>query len=230
MPAARSWLSAAGLDRDPHRRVQAADQLGRRAQLQDLAAVHDRHPVAEDLRLVHVVGGQHDRLAAVVDRPQHVPQVAPGLRVQRRGRLVEEHHSGSCTSAQAMDSRCACPPDSFSARVRRLVGQRRPARASRRPATPGRRRARRRSPAVRGRSAARRTTCPAAAPRSGCSRAVLRGHTGSPSTVIEPVSGSRRPSIISTRVVLPAPFGPRMPKNSPSPTDSETPSTAVTDP
>ena len=87
---AASTRQRAGLDRDPDRRVEVADQFGRRPELQDLAVVHDRHPVAQRLRLVHVVGGEHHRLAAFVDGPQHIPQVAPGLRVQRRGRLVQE--------------------------------------------------------------------------------------------------------------------------------------------
>ena len=56
--------------------------------------VHDRDPVAEDLGLVHVVRGQHHRAAGVVEPGEQVPQVAAGLRVERRGRLVEEDHLG----------------------------------------------------------------------------------------------------------------------------------------
>jgi hypothetical protein len=37
-----------------------------------------------------------------------------------------------------------------------------------------------------------------------------------------------RPTIALIVVVLPAPFGPRKPKNSPAPTRSEIPSTATT--
>ena len=54
----------------------------------------------------------------------------------------------------------------------------------------------------------------------------LRGHGLLPSRLIEPESGRRSPSIISSVVVLPAPFGPRMPKISPSATSKLTPSTA----
>jgi hypothetical protein len=39
-----------------------------------------------------------------------------------------------------------------------------------------------------------------------------------------------QPSIISSVVVLPAPLGPRMPKNSPSATSKPTPSTALSSP
>ena len=58
--------------------------------------------------------------------------------------------------------------------------------------------------------------------------AVWRG--SSPSTLIVPESGVRSPLMDSTVVVLPAPFGPRMAKISPSSTEKETPSTAVRSP
>ena len=54
--------------------------------------------------------------------------------------------------------------------------------------------------------------------------------TSIPKTVAVPESGSRRPSRISIVVVLPAPFGPSMPKTSPRPTWKLTPSTALTSP
>ena len=62
------------------------------------------------------------------------------------------------------------------------------------------------------------------------SRAGLRGQGDAPSTRTVPASGRRRPSIISSVVVLPAPLGPRMPKNSPSATSKVTPSTARVSP
>jgi len=54
--------------------------------------VHDGHPLAKRLRLVHVVRGEHHRMAFRADVPKQVPQVPPGLRVQRPRRLVEEQH------------------------------------------------------------------------------------------------------------------------------------------
>ena len=45
-----------------------------------------------------------------------------------------------------------------------------------------------------------------------------------------PESGVRSPTIDSTVVVLPAPFGPRMAKISPGSTVNETPSTATWSP
>ncbi len=58
----------------------------------------------------------------------------------------------------------------------------------------------------------------------------LRGHGDCPSNRTVPESGSSSPSAISNVVVLPAPLGPRMPKNSPSTTSKLTPSTARTSP
>src|SRR6187401_851387 len=52
----------------------------------------------------------------------------------------------------------------------------------------------------------------------------------SPSTSTSPASGIRRPSKISTVVVLPAPFGPSMPKHSPARTSRSRPATAATSP
>jgi hypothetical protein len=45
-----------------------------------------------------------------------------------------------------------------------------------------------------------------------------------------PASGSRSPLTHSTVVVFPAPFGPRMPKISPSATENDTSRTATTGP
>ena len=43
----------------------------------DLAGVHDRDPVGEVLRLVHVVGGQEHRLAELAQRADRRPRLAP---------------------------------------------------------------------------------------------------------------------------------------------------------
>jgi hypothetical protein len=51
-----------------------------------------------------------------------------------------------------------------------------------------------------------------------------------PQTVTSPPSRGRRPSMISTVVVLPAPFGPNSPKTSPRQTSKLTPATAVRSP
>ncbi len=51
-----------------------------------------------------------------------------------------------------------------------------------------------------------------------------------PISRIVPESGDRRPTAHSTVVVFPAPFGPRIPKISPSATENETSSTATSGP
>ena len=59
-----------------------------------------------------------------------VPGVAPGLRVEAGGQLVEDGHLGLPTSASAIDSRCFWPPESLPNRVFALLGQARGSRAS----------------------------------------------------------------------------------------------------
>ena len=118
--------------------------------------------------------------------------------------------SGPCTSAQAIDSRCAWPPESFSVRM--------PA-CSSRPTTPSISSARLAGTPY---SEAKVCSCSRAVSRSKNDEACswtpirgssfwLRGQAGTPSTVTSPLSGCRRPSAISSVVVFPAPFGPRMP-------------------
>ena len=60
----------------------------------------------------------------------------------------------------------------------------------------------------------------------------LRGsrRTSMPRTSILPASAGRRPSIISTVVLLPAPLGPSIPNILPGSTWNETPSTARSGP
>ena len=72
----------------------ARDQLARRALGDDPALVHDDEPVAQLLGLVHVVRGEHQRDAALLEPEQPVPQHVPGLRVEAGGRLVEQHEVG----------------------------------------------------------------------------------------------------------------------------------------
>ena len=60
----------------------------------DQAAVHHHQPVAELLGLVHVVRGDHQRHALLLEPEQPVPQQVPGLRVEAGGRLVEQQQVG----------------------------------------------------------------------------------------------------------------------------------------
>ena len=66
----------------------------RRAAGDDLAAGDDRDPVGEALGLVHVMGGEEDRLAEVAEAGDQVPRLAPRLGVEAGGRLVEEEQLG----------------------------------------------------------------------------------------------------------------------------------------
>jgi hypothetical protein len=52
------------------------------------------HPVRQVLRLVHVVRGQQHCLAERCEVLDYLPRVAPGRRVESRGRLVEEQQVG----------------------------------------------------------------------------------------------------------------------------------------
>src|SRR6185312_8060211 len=60
----------------------------------DVPAVHDDDLVAEELRLLHVVGGEDDRLAPRLDRLDQLPEIAPRLGIEAGSRLVEEEHLG----------------------------------------------------------------------------------------------------------------------------------------
>ena len=66
------------------------DQAPRAAFGDDLRLVHDDEAIAQLLRLVHVVGRQDERHAALLEPVQAVPQQVPRLRVQAGRRLVEE--------------------------------------------------------------------------------------------------------------------------------------------
>src|SRR2546421_2865700 len=137
--------------------------------------------------------------------------------------------SGPCTRAQAIESRCIWPPESFSVRVLALSVNATTSSISSALAggTPY--------------SAANVRICSRAVSRSknedACSctpirgnSLALRGHGDRPSRLTVPLSAWRSPSMISSVVVLPAPLGPRMPKNSPDSTSKETPSTACVSP
>ena len=62
----------------------------RRALGEDPPVLEDRDAVGQRLRLVQVVRGQHDGLAEVAQRADHVPGGAPGAGIEARRRLVEE--------------------------------------------------------------------------------------------------------------------------------------------
>ena len=62
-PLGQRGAVAGGLDRDDGVGADRPLERGRRVEGEDPAVVHDRHPVAELVGLLHVVGGEQDRLA-----------------------------------------------------------------------------------------------------------------------------------------------------------------------
>src|SRR3989442_3326198 len=52
--------------------------------------VHDRHAIAQPLGFLHVVRRQQHRAARRPEAADHVPQLAPRLRVEPGGGLVQE--------------------------------------------------------------------------------------------------------------------------------------------
>src|SRR5579871_34907 len=64
----------------------------RRPLRHDAATVHDDDLVAQQLRLLHVVRGENDRLALCLDRLHQRPEIAARLWIETGGRFVEEQH------------------------------------------------------------------------------------------------------------------------------------------
>ena len=69
-------------------------ELGRRTERGELAAGDDRDAVAEVLGLVHRVGREQHRHAALAQVADELPGCGPGVRVHSRGRFVEEDDLG----------------------------------------------------------------------------------------------------------------------------------------
>ena len=71
--------------------------------------VHDRDAVTELVRLFHVVGCQHDRLALLVELSEDLPQREATLRVEPGRRLVHEKH-GRAMEDRPCDHEPLCHP------------------------------------------------------------------------------------------------------------------------
>ncbi len=98
--------SATAVPARQHRQVERVERLGAHgdpgfvgggdlrdgAEAGDAAAVHDGHMVGEFGGLVEVVGGEHDRGAALGEFAQQRPGAPPRRRVEAGRRLVREQH------------------------------------------------------------------------------------------------------------------------------------------
>ena len=70
------------------------DERAGRALGDDLRLVHDHQPVAQLLRLVHVVRREDERHALLLEAVETVPEQVSRLRVEAGGRLVEQQQVG----------------------------------------------------------------------------------------------------------------------------------------
>jgi hypothetical protein len=71
--------------------------------------VHDRHPAAEPVRLLHVVRGEQDRLTVRVQSQEQIPERETALGVEPGGGLVHEEHRRSVED-RAGDHQSLCHP------------------------------------------------------------------------------------------------------------------------
>ena len=90
------------------------------------AVVHDRHPVAELVGLLHVVRGQQDRLALVVQLAEDLPQARRLCGSRPAVGSSRNRIAGRCRIARATISRWAMPPESAHHRRLGPVGQAEP--------------------------------------------------------------------------------------------------------
>src|SRR5688572_8771507 len=75
---------------DHLRLAQPGDQLLRRAERDDASVIDDGHAIAQELRLVHVMGRHQDRAASCAKLVEQPPQLPPRVRIEPGGRLVEK--------------------------------------------------------------------------------------------------------------------------------------------
>ena len=71
-------------------RQQVVNQGSGRVQGDDAAPIHHGYPVAQDFRLLHIMGGQHDGAALGFPFQRQFPHPAPRLRIQPGGGFVQK--------------------------------------------------------------------------------------------------------------------------------------------
>jgi small GTP-binding protein len=83
---------AVALELDDVLGTERRDQLGRRAESENPAAIDDRHAIAQPCRLLHVVRGEQDRTAARLQLLDDLPDLPARGGVEPGGRLIEKEH------------------------------------------------------------------------------------------------------------------------------------------
>jgi hypothetical protein len=71
-------------------RVYSGDEPGRGVERNHASGIDDGDPVAQVLGLLHEVGDQHDRHAAVANALDEIPGIVPSGRVEASGQFVED--------------------------------------------------------------------------------------------------------------------------------------------
>ena len=86
----------------PHQyAVKVLGQQGRRCiQAEQVAVIDDGDAIAQLLRLVHVVGGEHHRLALGLDGLDPLPEVVARLGIQPRGGFIQKQQLGIAEQGQ----------------------------------------------------------------------------------------------------------------------------------
>ena len=113
-PSSVSWTPAREAQLDDLARGVALDELARRALGDDPRLVHDHEPVAQLLGLVHVVRGQHQRDAALLEPVEPVPHRCRACGSRPVVGSSRSSRSGSLMSDRAIVRRRFMPPDSGS--------------------------------------------------------------------------------------------------------------------
>src|SRR5262249_29700913 len=71
-------------------RQKPVDKALWRVQGQDPPGIQDRHPIAQVLSLLHVMGREHDGAALQPQKFDELPELATGVRIEAGGRLIQE--------------------------------------------------------------------------------------------------------------------------------------------
>src|ERR1035437_7974167 len=74
--------------------TQRSNQLLRGSECNESPVIHDSHAVTQPLRLFHIVGGQDNSAAGLLQPIHQIPKVTPRLWIESGGWLVEKKQFG----------------------------------------------------------------------------------------------------------------------------------------